>query len=59
MNERMRELAKQAAAIEGWGVDVWQTTYSQEFAKLIVKECGDFTDPVTRKLMFKHFGIEE
>lgn len=28
------------------------------FAKSIIEQCGDFTDPITRKLMKKHFGIE-
>lgn len=29
------------------------------FAKSIIDECGNFTDPVTRALMKKHFGIEK
>jgi hypothetical protein len=31
----------------------------EKFAELIVKECGNFTDPVTRNLMLKHFGVKE
>jgi hypothetical protein len=31
----------------------------EKFAQLIVEECGNFTDPVTRNLMLKHFGVEE
>ena len=31
----------------------------EKFAELIVRECADFTDPVTRNLMMKHFGVEE
>ncbi len=31
----------------------------EKFAQLIVKECGNFTDPVTRNLMLKHFGVKE
>ena len=30
----------------------------QKFTELLIKECGQFTDPVTRKLMFRHFGID-
>ena len=29
-----------------------------KFAELIIKECSAFADPVTRKFMFKHFGME-
>ena len=39
MNERIKLLAKQAAAIDGWGVEVWQTTFTEKFAELIVNEC--------------------
>ena len=39
MNERIKLLAKQAAAIDGWGVEVWQTTFTEKFAELIVREC--------------------
>jgi hypothetical protein len=35
MNERIRELAKQAAAVEGWGPEVWQTTFTEKFAALV------------------------
>jgi hypothetical protein len=31
----------------------------EKFAQLIVEECGNFTDPVTRNLMLKHFGVKE
>lgn len=30
----------------------------QKFAELIVKECGQFTDPKTRVFLFQHFGVE-
>ena len=47
MNERIRELAKQAAAVEGWGPEVWQTTFTEKFAELIVKEClGDLKERI-------------
>lgn len=39
MNERILELAQQAAAAEGWGPEVWQTTFSEKFAELIIGEC--------------------
>jgi hypothetical protein len=37
MNERILELARQAAAVEGWGPEVWQTTFTEKFAELIIK----------------------
>lgn len=41
MNERIKNLARQAAAVEGWGPEVWQTTFTEKFAELIVRECAD------------------
>jgi hypothetical protein len=38
VNERIQELARQAAAIEGWGPEVWQTTFSEKFAELLSQE---------------------
>jgi hypothetical protein len=29
-----------------------------KFAELLIEECGDFTDKITRNLMKKHFGVE-
>jgi hypothetical protein len=70
MNERVLELAKQAAAIEGWGPEVWQTTFSEKFAELIVRECiakydewaeesSDQTSfRMARHNVKKHFGVE-
>ena len=31
----------------------------EKFAELIVRECAEFTHPVTRKFIFEHFGITE
>jgi ATP-dependent Zn protease len=66
MNERIQELAKQAAHAEGWGPEVWQTTFTEKFAELIVRECCDiFVELRTRpadlavKDVKKHFGVEE
>jgi hypothetical protein len=39
MNERIQKLAREAALAEGWGPGVWQTTFTEKFAELIVKEC--------------------
>ena len=60
MNERIRELAKQVAKEEGWGVEVWQTTFTENFAKLIVKECANyaFSDDQDNKAMLNHFGVK-
>ncbi len=39
MNERIKELAKEVAAIEGWGPEVWQTTFTEKLSELIVQKC--------------------
>lgn len=31
----------------------------QKFAETLIKECSLFTDPNTRKSMYKHFGIKQ
>jgi nucleoside phosphorylase len=71
MNERILKLAQQAASVEGWGPEVWQTTYSEKFAELIVRECMDICEDEddgsidtksVRLAMIrikKHFGVEE
>lgn len=38
MNDMIRKLAMQAAEKEGWGAEVWQTTFTEEFAKLLIRE---------------------
>ena len=66
MNKRILELAEQAD-IAVWGdaaymyhpSDTLDSNVMTKFAELIVRACGDFTDPVTRNLMMKHFGVEE
>lgn len=58
MNEHLKELyykAHDTSDIEG---SFPQYFSASKFARLIIEECGNFTDPVTRKLMFKHFGID-
>ena len=56
MNKRIKELALQAGGSHY--PDVGGITL-EKFAELLVKECGTFTDPVTRNLMMKYFGFEE
>jgi len=60
MNERIRELAEQAGFNE---MGIWNVIgieeYHEKFAELIVRECAEFTHPVTRKFIFEHFGVEE
>lgn len=73
MNQRIYELASQAGMAEGFGPEVWQTTFTDRFAELIVRECsvvarntnledvegGD--SAVLRevaKQIQKHFGVE-
>jgi len=61
MNERIREIAIQADVYveEDWTFADELNPKTEHFAKLIVRACGNFTDPVTRNLMMKHFGVEE
>ncbi len=67
MNERIKELAKEVAAIEGWGPEVWQTTFTEKFAELIVQECAEISEnyaggsmPVLIACAIKeHFGVSE
>jgi hypothetical protein len=64
MNERIFELAKQAAAVEGWGPEVWQTTFSEKFAELIVRECADYAEyqlqigGTNADKIKQHFGVK-
>jgi hypothetical protein len=66
MNELIERLAEQAtirgeAYLPGDDGHPTPTEYfdKEKFAQLIVKACGDFTDPITRNLMMKNFGVEE
>ena len=72
MNERIFKLAREAALAEGWGPGVWQTTFTEKFAELIVRECMDIcyrTDTeyeghkvkstVIASKVAEHFGVEE
>jgi hypothetical protein len=63
MNERIRELAKEARLLTGWPVG--EVEY-QEFAELIVRECAEWVndnigliDEEARADLLKHFGVEE
>ena len=64
MNERTKDLYGKAldkAVPYTWhnldNVEVEKVM--KEFAALIVRECAEFTHPVTRKFIFEHFGVEE
>ena len=72
MNERIRELVKQAAdyanTYSDAGADVWFEIYNKKFAELIVKECMNTiaesrevrqTAYYYRNRIAKHFGDEE
>ena len=69
MNQRIMQLAKEAADREGWGPEVWQTTFTEKFAELIVREClqvinqpnGVGDDDVIRISddVKRHFGVAE
>jgi len=62
MNHRTKSLSTQAgnyADVEAAKAGEFYTIYTEKFVELLVKECSNFTDPVTRKLMFNHFGVKE
>jgi hypothetical protein len=63
MNERIQKLAREAALAESWGPGVWQTTFTEKFAELIVRECADIADTAepykSSDLIKKHFGVEQ
>ena len=70
MNERIKELIKQATTIEEhkWGVS-YDKFDKEKFAELIVKECAEFArqhnlekadrSHMIHKAIKKHFGVEE
>ena len=65
MNERIKELIKQATTIEEhkWGVS-YDNFDKEKFAELIVRECADtaFLVANSRKVqraVLQHFGVEE
>jgi hypothetical protein len=66
MNKKLKDLAEKA------GLSYMPSNYPdmadlykgadfelEKFAKLIIKECAEFTDPGMRPFLFKHFGIGE
>ena len=54
---KLKELAKKAdCTLDGMGYGEGNV---EGFAKLIVKECAEFTDPGMKPFLFKHFGVEE
>lgn len=55
-NIRLVELAREAG-LKG-RIETQLSGQEQKFAELLIRECGQYTDPVTRNLMFRHFGIE-
>ena len=66
MNERIRELAEQAAdyanTYSDAGADVWFEIYNKKFAELIVRECAEIADKAepykASDLIKQHFGVE-
>jgi len=66
MNERIRELAKQA---DSYAISMEKETgafyfdsYNEKFAELIVRECANYCygeDSLDAKGLKKHFGVEE
>lgn len=63
MNARIKELYSSAwiglvRDYDDTNDEDFRIAVTEKFAELIVRECGEFTDHVTRKLMMKHFGVE-
>ena len=66
MNERIKELVKQATTIEEhkWGVS-YDNFDKEKFAELIIRECADvatinqFQYDAVGNYVLKHFGVEE
>lgn len=58
MNERIRELAKQATSYTWNGNDVTEELDEQKFAELIVKECIDIIPWQYEEKIKEHFGVE-
>jgi hypothetical protein len=67
MNERIKELVKQATTIEEhkWGVS-YDNFDKEKFAELIIQECAKVSENRFRRMirtlgsdMTKHFGVEE
>lgn len=66
MNERIRELAKQAlkqADTDNDGLTVFDNDELEKFAELIVRECSLFVfkqnGPKSALNLLEHFGVEE
>ena len=70
MNKRIYDLARQAAAVEGWGTQVWQTTFTDKFAELLIEEIAsiDFRHKIGLsreddyeivKVIKEHFGAKQ
>jgi hypothetical protein len=56
MNEQIEKIYGEACIGAG---NLDERDFCEHFAKLIIRACGDFSDPITRNLMMKNFGVEE
>ena len=69
MNERIRELAKQAGYLpDSYGIGHWDMPECNKFAELIVRECMEWCDAHAtidgsaqqiRNSIKNYFGVEE
>ena len=64
MNERIKELWENCDDIHVVYPRQGSPIYAspellEKFAELIVRECAEFTHPVTRKFIMEHFGVKE
>ena len=63
MNERIRQLAKQAGVGDNWNKADWYSMSPEmleKFAELIVRECAEIClEANDHKNILRHFGVEE
>lgn len=56
MNKRIYDLARQAAAAEGFGSEVWQTTFTDKFAQLLVEALVDTMEVDGSEFYYNEFN---
>lgn len=52
MNSNIKDLAEKAK------LKCCDENEITKFAELLIRECANFIDPVSKKIMFKHFGVK-
>ena len=62
MNKKIKDLMIESGAYDHYEINEGvngDELPMVKFAELIVRECAEFTHPVTRKFIMEHFGVEE